>query len=101
MDPLDFGESSNHNGWLALRSCVVQELERLNKVELLGWDLWSHHLLRKSEADLTEADRTLIDRIAKLTIDVDQHFDELQSVYEAMRDCQQAREKMQEMGLLS
>lgn len=100
-NPLDFGDATDDRGWPHIRYGVIQELERLNKVELLGWDDWSHHLLTKPEADLTETERIFIDRIAKLTIDADQHFDELQSVYKAMPDYQQTREKMQEMGLFS
>lgn len=100
-NPFDFADAPDDAGFPAIRYCVIQELERLNKIELLGWDDWSHYLLTKPEGELSDEDIKLVDQIAELTLDVDKNFGSLQSLYAAMPDYQQAQTKMSEMGLLS
>jgi hypothetical protein len=79
-DPMDFGDSPTDLGLPPIRYALLHDFDALNKVELVGTDTW-HELIDKPEADLTDADRTLLDELAAVTVNVDQRFGDLQALY--------------------
>jgi excinuclease ABC subunit A len=97
-DPLLFGDSPTDLGMPPIRWALVQDLEVLNKRELLGWDDWGQ-LINKPENSLTETDLSLLDRMAELTVNVDTRFDEMQTFYAALPDSRLVADKMADLGL--
>ena len=62
------------------RYALLHDFDALNKAELLGFDAW-HSLIDKPEAEMTEEDKTFLDQIAMLTMQVNERFHYLQSLY--------------------
>jgi Transglutaminase-like superfamily len=60
---------------------VIRDLASLNRMEMLPWDVWG--MMDIDEAALTEEKRTLIDRVAALTIAGDEKFGEMREIYES------------------
>jgi hypothetical protein len=60
---------------------VIRDLASLNRMEMLPWDVWG--MMDIDEAALTEEKRTLIDRVAALTIAGDERFGEMREIYES------------------
>jgi hypothetical protein len=79
-DPDLFVDSPTDRGMPMIRYALLHDFDALNKVELVGMDAW-HALIDKPEEEVTEADRTLLDQIAGITLDVDARFAELQTLY--------------------
>lgn len=81
-DPEKFGGDPGDTflkGWWFIRSRLVHDLARQNKMELLLWDVWG---LTEYEIRPTEDDLALLDRLAKLTQAGNDVFDEMQTIYE-------------------
>jgi hypothetical protein len=96
----NFGHNLKVRGWPFMRGSLVQDLATLNKIEPLPWDLW-WDLAVKSDDKLTPVDRRLLTRLARITHEVDQNFDDVLITYEA--DDQfgsAARSKLVLLGLL-
>jgi hypothetical protein len=81
LNPDSFGDSDTDIGMPPIRYALLHDFAALNKLELLGNDDRGE-LLTKPEADLTDDDLVLLDRIAALTTQVDTHFDELLALFE-------------------
>jgi hypothetical protein len=77
----DFGHNSKLRSWNYLRQSLLQDFGALNKMEVLPWDTW-WDLGMKADDELTPQERALLDRIALLTAHVDDHFEELRTIYE-------------------
>ncbi|HSY78453.1 MAG TPA: transglutaminase domain-containing protein [Verrucomicrobiae bacterium] len=60
---------------------VIRDLASLNRMEMLPWDVWG--MMDIDEAALTDEKRTLIDRVAALTIAGDEKFGEVREIYES------------------
>jgi hypothetical protein len=61
-DPARFGFDPEASGLWVIRSCLLQDLACLNKVEMTPWDTWG--LAEKPYETLTESELALIDRVA-------------------------------------
>ncbi|KAI9345855.1 transglutaminase domain protein [Zopfochytrium polystomum] len=95
-DPQGFGDNDADVGMLPIRYALLQDWAYLNKCELLGCDDWGD-LITTKEADLTDADVALLDRVADLTANVDANLDELRffrgseygnTVLQKMKNCE-------------
>ena len=96
--PNDFGFNKNWKGWWSIRSNLLHDLNALNRIELLPWDVWGD-LGRKTERDLTSEDRALLDRLADLTTGADNRLDEIHALYEEMDYSQSVRSRLRLLGL--
>ena len=67
---------------LGVRVTVLQDLDSLNKAELLSIDEWQE-LMSKPEAALTPDEIGWLDRAAELTMTVDERFEEMRAFYAA------------------
>lgn len=79
VDPELFGIFDLRGYWF-MRGDLVRDVAALFQVPLLPWDCWG--IILRDEADLSEDDWALLDRIAALSLDNDQ-FDTLRALYTA------------------
>jgi len=83
-DPDRFGLSlvpHLHGLWFVAGN-VLRDLASLNRMEMLPWDVWG--IMSMSDDALTEEKRTLLDRVAALTVvDDEKSFAELRQLYES------------------
>jgi hypothetical protein len=80
-DPSDFSGAGKGEGMPGVRQALLQDLDGLNKIELTSHDWWGGDLDDKPHAEVTPDDLAVLDRIAELTLNVDQRFDELRQLY--------------------
>jgi hypothetical protein len=60
----------------------VRDLASLNRMEMLPWDVWG--IMSLNDGGLTEDKKTLLDRVAALTLaDDSKSFAELRLLYES------------------
>ncbi len=79
-DPANFGLTHAHlQGMWFIAGNVVRDLASLNKMELLPWDVWG--LMDMNDAALTEEKKTLLDRVAALTLAGDDAFPDVRGIY--------------------
>jgi hypothetical protein len=78
-NPATFGYGNTIGGLPNIRGNLVRDFAFLNKVEVLGWDYWG--LIEGDESDLSDADLSLLDRAASLSLAGNQEFQELRSLY--------------------
>jgi hypothetical protein len=76
-DPKDFGIFAMRGLWF-IAGNVVRDAAALLNMEMLPWDMWGGMI--EPEAAPTEEQLAFIDRLAELTLDVDNRFDELQTL---------------------
>ena len=60
---------------------LIRDLAAMNKVELLPWDIWGAQ--PQPNAELTEDQLRFFDRLAELTCEPEQRFEELRESYRA------------------
>jgi hypothetical protein len=60
---------------------VVRDLAALNGMEMLPWDVWG--MMPKDDAEFSEEQKALVDRIAALTLADDGAFEDLRACYES------------------
>ncbi len=78
----DFGLTHiNLSGLGFVEGNVIRDLASLNRMEMLPWDVWG--MMDIDEVALTNEKRTLIDRVAALTIAGDEKFGEVREIYES------------------
>lgn len=94
-DPDLFVDSPTDRGMAMIRYALLHDFDALNKVELVGMDAW-HELIDKPEAQVTEAERQLLDEIAVLTVQPDAHFDQLRSLYATLPYSRQVQVRLQQ-----
>lgn len=82
LDPQKFGDSETDLGLPPIRYALLHDFDALNQMELLGFDAW-HPLIDKPEEEVTEADRELLNQIARLTLNPDGRFEEMRALYAA------------------
>ncbi len=79
-DPANFGLTHVHlQGMWFIAGNVVRDLASLNKMELLPWDVWG--LMDMNDAALTDEKKSLLDRVATLTLAGDNAFPEVRAIY--------------------
>jgi hypothetical protein len=96
-DPSNF-HVGNQGGMDGVRIGLLQDLDSLNKVELLSWDWW-HELMDKPEAQLTHEEWAWLDQAADLTTHVDEQFDAMRQFYDASTYAQAVQSKLRELRL--
>jgi hypothetical protein len=81
-DPDRFGlaPDTGRGEWY-IQNQLVRDLAALNKVEMLGWDAWGLGD-REPQAVPAKADLDLLDRIAALTLTVNNGLDRLYALYQ-------------------
>jgi hypothetical protein len=78
VDPDRFGIFDFHGLWF-VQANLVRDFLSLNKLELLPWDPWG--LVRGSEEALPDSDKELLDTMAALTLEGDESFQRITSLY--------------------
>jgi hypothetical protein len=81
LNPNKFGDSPTDIGMPPIRYALLHDFAALNKCEVLGCDDWGE-LITKPEASLTNDDLALLDKIADLTMNVDNQFEALRKLFE-------------------
>ncbi len=80
LDPARFGYEPAMSGMWVIRNYLLYDLACLNKMELTPWDFWG--LSSTPYPELTEADLTLLDQIAALTVGSNEAIDAARSLYQ-------------------
>jgi len=89
-----FADSPTDRGFPMIRYALLHDFDALNKIELLGCDAW-HPLIDKPEAEVTAADRRLLDDIADLTLAVDTNLLSFRHAYGTMAYGRTVQETLQ------
>jgi hypothetical protein len=82
-DPNSFGLSHTPGllGLWFIAGNVLRDFASLNRMELLPWDAWG--LMPPNDAGLSEEKKTLLDRVAALTLASDDALPEIRAIYES------------------
>ena len=83
-DPAAFGLTyANLSGLWFVAGNVIRDLASLNRMEMLPWDVWG--LMEMNDAALTEEKKSLLDKVAALTLagDNENTFAEMRAIYES------------------
>jgi hypothetical protein len=77
-DAQKYGILDMHGLWF-IRGDLVRDFLALNRLEILPWDTYG--LISKHDSQLTLKEMELLDKIAGLTLQPDEAFDEILSIY--------------------
>lgn len=77
-DAQKYGIMDMHGLWF-IRGDLVRDFLALNRLEILPWDTFG--LISKHDSQLTEMDLAMLDKIAGLTLQPDESFEEILSIY--------------------
>jgi hypothetical protein len=94
-DPDDF-RGGGRKGWRVLGMAALQDLDGLNKAELLSND--SGLYPDEDEGDVTDEDVALVDRVAEATADPDARFDAVRALYATTSYGRWVGEKLAALG---
>ncbi|MGC2495488.1 transglutaminase domain-containing protein [Candidatus Binatus sp.] len=72
---------ANLKGLWFVAGNVIRDLASLNRMEMLPWDVWG--MMDMNDDALTDEKKTLIDRVAALTLAGDDKFAEVRAIYES------------------
>ncbi|MCA2411633.1 transglutaminase domain-containing protein [Rhizobium leguminosarum bv. viciae 248] len=78
-DPGKFGIFDEFGFWFIAMN-LVRDFAALNNMEMLPWDDWG--AMPQPEEEISPGGLARFDRLAALTVDVDQRFGELQALYQ-------------------
>lgn len=78
-DPDKFGIFTLRGMWF-IRGDLGRDFAALNKMELLPWDGWG--LADKPDPEITDEENALLDHVAQLTLDMDESFAAVRTLYE-------------------
>ncbi|MBY5791297.1 transglutaminase domain-containing protein [Rhizobium leguminosarum bv. viciae] len=78
-DPGKFGIFDESGFWFIAMN-LVRDFAALNNMEMLPWDNWG--AMPQPKEEISPDDLARFDRLAALTVDVDQRFGELQALYQ-------------------
>jgi excinuclease ABC subunit A len=98
-EPQEFGDSPDDLGMPPIRYALLHDFDYLNKNELVGFDAW-HGLINKPENEVTEEERTLLDKVAEMSNHVDSHFNGLRSLYQTTSYGQTVQSRLSSLGLV-
>ena len=79
-DASRFGILDMHGLWF-IAGNVLRDLASLNRMEMLPWDVWG--LMEMGDGALTDEKKALLDRVAALTLAVDEKFEDVRKIYES------------------
>jgi len=94
-----FRFSGRWKGMPVIRGNMLHDFQALNKYELGVQDYWDE-LICKSETSLTVEDKTLLDRIAELTVNADERFDDLQNLFDELPRTRIILSKLHMLGVI-
>ena len=94
-----FRFSVKWKGMPCIRGNLLHDFQSLNKIELTPWDYWDD-LSLKTETSLSVDDKTLLDRIASLTAETDEHLEELRTLFDELPRTRQINSKLRLLGYL-
>jgi hypothetical protein len=77
-DAEKYGILDMHGLWF-IRGDLVRDFLALNRLEILPWDTFG--LISKHDSQLSETDLALLDKIAGLTLQPDEAFDEILAIH--------------------
>ena len=95
VEPQKFGDSPDDLGMPAIRYALLHDFDYLNKNELVGFDAW-HSLINKPENEVTEGEKALLDKVAKMTNHVDSRFNGLRELYQTTSYGQTVQSRLSE-----
>ncbi len=72
---------ANLKGLWFVAGNVIRDLASLNRMEMLPWDVWG--MMDMNDDAFTDEKKTLIDRVAALTLAGDDKFAEVRTIYES------------------
>jgi hypothetical protein len=78
-DPHNFGLFEESGFWFIAMN-LVRDFAALNNMEMLPWDDWGP--MPGPEQEISSVALALFDRLAALTVDVDERFNEVRALYE-------------------
>jgi len=79
-DASRFGILDMHGLWFVAGN-LLRDLASLNRMEMLPWDVWG--LMEMGDDALTSEKKTLLDRVAALTLAGDDKFGDVRAIYES------------------
>jgi hypothetical protein len=96
-EPHEFGDSPDDLGMPPIRYALLHDFDYLNKNELVGFDAW-HSLINKPENEVTEREKALLDKVAKMTNHVDSNFNRLRELYQTTSYGQTVQSRLSSSG---
>ncbi|MBC8330907.1 MAG: excinuclease ABC subunit UvrA [Anaerolineae bacterium] len=94
-----FRYSGRWKGFPCIRGNLLHDFQALNKLELGLFDYWDE-LHYKPETSMTVNDKTLLDRIAELTHNPEENFDELHTLFEELPRTKRLYAKLRQLGVI-
>jgi excinuclease ABC subunit A len=95
-----FRYNGHWKGFPCIRGNLLHDLDALNKIELTPSDAWDHFDI-KPEHELTVEDKALLDQAAGLTAAVDEHFAEMQAMFQNMPRTKTIMSRLRTLGILN
>jgi hypothetical protein len=81
-DPKNFGLTHAHlQGLWFVAGNVIRDLASLNRMEMLPWDVWG--AMDMNDDAMTEETKSMLDKVAALTLAGDEKFAEVRAIYES------------------
>src|SRR5579863_1733001 len=81
-DPKNFGLTHAHlQGLWFVAGNVIRDLASLNRMEMLPWDVWGS--MDMNDDAMTEETKSMLDKVAALTLAGDEKFAEVRAIYES------------------
>ena len=81
-DPKNFGLTHAHlQGLWFVAGNVIRDLASLNRMEMLPWDVWG--AMDMNDEAMTEETKSMLDKVAALTLAGDEKFAEVRAIYES------------------
>ena len=94
-----FRYSGRWKGFPNIRGNLLHDFQALNRLELGLFDYWDE-LHGKPESQMTIDDKTLLDRIANLTIQPDENFEEITGLFQEMPRTKRIYAKLSMLGVI-
>jgi excinuclease ABC subunit A len=99
MDIKLFRHNAHWRGWPMLRGNLLHDFQALNNLEMGLFDYWDD-LHAKPESAMTTSDRALLDRIAEVTLNPDETFEEMRTLFEELPRTRVIRSRLHLIGIL-
>jgi len=95
-----FRFNGHWKGFPCIRGNLLHDFQSLNGLELTPMDYWVN-FSTKNETELTVEDKNLLDRVAELTLAVDEHPYELAELFVSMPRTQVIMDRLRVLGSIS
>jgi excinuclease ABC subunit A len=99
IDSKLYRHNGQWRGWPMLRGNLLHDFQALNKLEMGIFDYWDE-LHAKPESEMTTKDKAILDRIVEVTLNPDDAFDEMRSLFDGMPRTQVLRSRLHLIGVL-